>query len=113
MKEIEMLLKNLKELDSQSVDFCMAFYHKPHMHSMLITDILRSSVAQIFPQAKSIEDLHSRMDLVYHRLVDSHWDNQYQCHDVHFHKSFEEWLNCPFTCLQEVLDFLEKICKPN
>lgn len=113
MKELELLLKNLKDLDSQSPEFCIQFYNKHYMHSALITDILRSSVRQLFPNSKSIEDLYSRYDMVYNRMVDLHWDNQYQCHDVHFHKTFEEWLNCPFTCLQEILDFLEKICKPN
>lgn len=113
MKEIELLLKELKNLETQSAEFSLVFYNKPHMRCMLFSDILHSSVARLFPSAQSIDDLYRRYDLTYNRLVDRHWDNQYQCHDVHFHKTFEDWLSCPFTCLQEVIDFLEKICKPS
>lgn len=40
--------------------------------------------------------------------------NQHLCwksHEHHFHANFECYVNCPMTCLGEIVEFLEKVIK--
>lgn len=46
------------------------------------------------------------------KIGNKYINNQHLCwraHDHHFHKSFEEYVNCPITCLCEIGEFLNKL----
>jgi hypothetical protein len=54
-----------------------------------------------------VNEIFDRINDVYQRTQHNCW----RSHDHHFHKTLEEYVNCPITCLAEIQEFLEKMVK--
>ena len=79
----------------------------------LIVDILHSSIYNR-TQLQSMDDIHKNTEEILRSIDNKYQKNQHFCwrsHDYHFHKSFEEYVNCPVTCLCEISEYLNKLNK--
>jgi|SRR5208337_3267766 len=77
----------------------------------LITEILfHISLRQVFSE----EYAQKNTDKILQSISTKYTNNQNLCwlsHSHHFHSSFEEYVNCPVTCLYELVEFFEKLKK--
>jgi hypothetical protein len=108
VKELFSTIQELRRLD-EDYKIIMQFLERPDKHFDLINMVLREQITKYFDTQKSFNDLTNKYDAVLNMIHDNWWGNVYPVHDVHFHKSFESFCNCPFTCITEVTDCLEKI----
>jgi hypothetical protein len=80
---------------------------------LLITDALHRLQHQ-FMHSDDCSYVDSHVDELFNKLNDVYQRNQHHCwqsHHHHFHRTFEEYVNCPITCLAEVSEYLSKIIK--
>jgi hypothetical protein len=80
---------------------------------ILITDILYNLIRNL-SQLNDISDIQKNMDGILHNINNKYQNNQHLCwksHEHHFHQSFEDYVNCPTTCLYEVSEFFNKLNK--
>lgn len=79
----------------------------------LITEIAWHLVQQ-YTQLRDENDIQKNLDELLEQIHNKYIHNQHMCwksHEHHFHKSFEEYVNCPVTCLCEIGEFLDKVRK--
>lgn len=77
----------------------------------LIIDILHNLVYN-YSQLQNTDDIQKNTDEILYNINNKYQKNQHLCwysHEHHFHKTFEEYVNCPITCLFEISEFLEKL----
>jgi hypothetical protein len=108
MRELYHTIEALKALDG-NYDVIMRFLAKPEEHFALIDLTLKHHISKHIDPELPITVMTLRYDQAMNLLHDHWWGNTYPLHDVHFHKSFEDYVNCPFTCLTEVIDCMDKI----
>ena len=111
MKEIAMLAEALRLLDANP-EFTMAFFERPSNHYRVVMGMLMEQIS-LTARTRDLRDSEAQsiMNNTSSRLMSEFWPCAWPLHDVHFHKSFEEFCNCPFTCLTEIADCVEKISK--
>jgi hypothetical protein len=111
MREIARLAEALRLLDANP-EFTMAFYERPSNHYRVVMGMLIEQIS-LTARTRDMQDseAQSLMNKATSRLMSEFWDKTWPNHDVHFHKSFKEYCNCPFTCLTEICDCVEKISK--
>lgn len=111
MRELSLLAEALRLLD-ESPEFTMEFWARPHKHSAVVLGQLMHEVERTArAQNLTISSLQNRFDQAHSRLMSEFWPHTWAAHEVHFHKSFEEFCNCPFTCLTEIADCVESISR--
>jgi len=79
----------------------------------LICDILHTIIYNR-TQMQNIDDIHKNTDDILRNIDNKYQKNQHFCwssHEHHFHKTFEEYVNCPITCLCEISEYLDKLNK--
>lgn len=106
MKELTLIVNDLRHLDS-SYEVIMKFLNNPEHHFSVINTSIQQAIAQLHGD-KSYNELIEYYDRVINVLNDRWWDNAYPLHDSHFHRSFKDYCNCPFTSLTEITDCVEK-----
>jgi len=109
MIELTLLAQELRRSDEDAA-FVLYMYDHPELRSRFIKDALymrisHSPAAQLLTMA----ELQNVYDRALSQLMANFWEHTYPAHDCHFHKSFEEFCNCPFTCLTEIADCVEAI----
>lgn len=80
---------------------------------ILVREILAHLIRN-YTQLRDNNDLQKNLDDVLVNIDNKYQHNQHICwksHEHHFHKSFEEYVNCPVTCLCEIGEFLDKVRK--
>jgi uncharacterized protein Usg len=116
-------IKFLKEIFTNFDDdpkISNSFWLHPEHKYLRMMDVLFHSVTKFdnldinnpFLQ----EEVTTITNQIYYELNDFYTNNQQYCwrlHDVHFHPDFAGYVNCPFTCLAEITEFLDKILKEN
>lgn len=106
MKELILTISDLRHLD-QSVDVIMKFLAQPNQHFDVVNNSLHQAIAQLNSD-KSLHELYNQYNKLMTILNDKWWDHCYPLHESHFHKSFKDYCNCPFTCITEIADCIEK-----
>lgn len=122
-EQLKLLCEILTEIDSQPVRSMAyitnatkttAIHNKPpdDIRWLLLRDILHKSFMSF---ALSEEDQNQAPERAYKLLAfidQKYQQNQQLCwqsHSHHFHESFEKYVNCPVTCLWELVEFISKI----
>jgi hypothetical protein len=89
----------------------MHFWNNPSDKIKLFGDILMHSVVGQ-DHLQGFEAEQRAREII--KWIDQHYDAQaWPLHDVHFHTNFEQYINCPFTCLNEITSNIEKMIKEN
>ena len=57
--------------------------------------------------SKSVDDIFYKLNDIYQRTQHYCWDS----HVHHFHTSFRDYINCPVTCITEIVEYIDKITK--
>jgi len=86
------------------------FWNNPSQKIDLVKHLLLGSVMK-----EGLHDFEAEMKMKAIMLwFDLHYsDYAWPTHDVHFHTSFAQYVNCPYTCLNEISSNLEKLIKEN
>jgi hypothetical protein len=114
----------LDEIDSNPVKSLQFFTtamantnitNKPvdNCRTILITEILHNLIYNK-TQLQDPNDIHKNTDDILRNIDNKYQKNQHFCwrsHEHHFHKTFEEYVNCPITCLCEISEYLDKLNK--
>jgi len=126
-------LKPLKEL----MDVCSEnpLIHSTYMHEPQTKwNVIKTGIAQLvftldFKQnpttnESEIQDRQNKiLDFInshYQNLIQDQKDSDvfvkgnlipWRLHDTHFHVDLKEYIQCPFTCMPEISEMLEKIIK--
>lgn len=115
--ELDLIVQQLRIADDDPV-FSMGIYEHPKDRfpflQHITSKVIVSSVNMMLATNASLdaEQMYvSRHNQVMSLLNDNFWSNMYPAHDSHFHRSLEQYLNCPFTCLTEIVDCIEKIAR--
>jgi hypothetical protein len=80
---------------------------------LLIEECLHK-IQHMLEQSDDCSIVDSHVNEIFDKLNDVYQKTQYNCwrsHDHHFHKTIEEYVNCPVTCLAEVGEFLGLMLK--
>lgn len=112
MLELKLTIESLEALDNDA-NFIMIFLSQPEKHFHVVETTLKGTISKLFDTNKPMSELYQKYDSVVNLLNDKWWDHPYALHDHHFHKSFESFCNCPFTCLTEIIDVMNKVAKGN
>jgi len=107
MKELFLTIDALKALDS-NYEVIMNFLSRPDKHWELIDITLRHHINKLGSNATRAE-LITKYEQSLNLLYDQWWGNTYPLHDVHFHRNFVDYVNCPYSSLTEVIDCMNKI----
>ncbi len=111
MKELLRLADSLRKLD-EIPEVTMRFWALPSTHHNIIEDLLQDEIRRT-GRERNLE--YDRMTNLYDQanshLMANFWAFAWPNHDYHFHKSFAEYANCPYTCLTELADCVENIAK--
>jgi hypothetical protein len=110
MKELIDATEQMRVLDT-NVEFIMNFLKQPDKHFLIVEKFINDSIVKFFNPSQTFVQLTERRNQVMGLLNDKWWHNTYPVHDQHFHNSFESFCNCPFTCMTEIIDCLDKIAK--
>lgn len=111
MKELQLLAVELACFDDDP-DKTMFFYNHPEKRSELFDHFLTTQIYNVASMRGYTDKPHvlkERTRVAVAKLCDRFWSVAWPTHSVHFHKDFQAWLRCPFTCLTEVADVLRKI----
>lgn len=114
MRELLLLTASLRRYDADP-EFVMKFWAIQQTGAApafsLVSQELHSAVNQrmLDNGDARVSDIQNKYDQAFSRLCSEFWGHMYPQHDSHFHKSFEEFCNCPFTCLTEIADCVEHI----
>lgn len=111
MRELIMLAQTLRSMDDDPVS-SMHFWSAPTGRDRIVMGLLMDAAAlQARTQNKTMDALHATFEQAASRLMSEFWPHTWPSHDCHFHKSFAEFVTCPFTCLTELADCVEKIAQ--
>lgn len=111
MRELITLSQVLKNMDDDPVA-CMHFWESPTGRDRVVLNLLMDAASiHARHQNKTMDALHASFEQAASRLMSEFWAHTWPTHDCHFHKSFNEFVNCPFTCLTELADCVEKIAQ--
>lgn len=80
---------------------------------ILIVDIIRNLIHS-FTQLQNEDDVQKNLDQILYNINSKFQHNQQLCwpsHIHHFHSTFEDYVNCPVTCLFELSEFISKLNK--
>jgi len=110
MRELELCVHLLRDMDQG--EFTLLFFAHPEHHHETVSQVLMDSVLRTYMSAGlQQEQLQNRFDQAASRLTSEFFAHTWPTHDCHFHKSFKEYCNCPFTCLTELVDCIDKIAR--
>lgn len=112
MLELLNVVKTLEAMDTD-VDTIMKFLATPETHFTLFDNMLKHEISRLHDANKPISVMVDKYDQYMNMLHDKWWGNTYPVHDSHFHKNFKEFCNCPFTCITEVVDCVNKVIRGN
>lgn len=108
MRELIRLSEELRRLDVNPIS-SMQFWESVKRDTSVFAILHGITLEQTRAGYESAEQLYYRFDALISRLNQDFWTQTWPVHDCHFHKSFAEFVNCPFTCLTELADCVEKI----
>jgi hypothetical protein len=104
------LRDTLHSLD-QNVQATLDFFKRPEIKMQHVREILKTSAHY----KDCIEDEQScitKTNEILEFINSKNWHHHcWQLHDCHFHINFETFVACPFTCLSEIEEVLNKILK--
>lgn len=104
---LQQLQRNIREVDSDA-NATMMFWRFPENKAKLIIDMLHFAILYI--DKNQDQDFHDHKIREITKWLDNKWhDSAWPCHDVHFHTTFNEYICCPYTCLDEIASTLQKI----
>jgi len=84
----------------------------PDCRYQLIVDILYSMCFNIHQGDDGLA--RQNVDDIMLKLSEEYQSNQHHCwqaHSHHFHTTLSEYINCPVTCLYEIIEYLHKVRK--
>lgn len=108
MRELKLLTELLRHMDTDA-QASLDIYNHPKARAHIIHGLLQESVSKSSNGSTTMDALTNKYDQANSRLMGEFWGNMYPAHDCHFHKSFTEYISCPFTCLTEIADCVERI----
>jgi len=79
----------------------------------LIIDILHNLICN-YTQIEDSVDISKCINEILDNINSKYQQHQHFCwksHESHFHKAFDEYVNCPVTCIYELSEFLDKLAK--
>ncbi len=80
---------------------------------LLINNIVHNLVHEL-TQLHDMQDVQKNTEQILYNINNKYQQNQNLCwisHSHHFHSTFEEYVNCPVTCLYEISEFIHKLNK--
>ena len=106
---LKILRSGIDNADSDP-DACMLFWRNPSQKVKLVQDMLGLAISKIDNTQDHEACINKTRDIM--KWLDNHWqDTTWPCHEVHFHTSFNEYIACPYTCLNEIVTCIDKICE--
>ncbi len=108
MRELLALSTKLREMDINPVS-SMRFWNDTKRAGNVYAILLECMMHQTRASYESSEQLHTHFHQVLDMLDGNFWHHTWTAHETHFHKNFAEFCNCPFTCLTELADCVERI----
>lgn len=109
MKELRQLTETLRSLDENG-EFSLLFYGTPQNRFRTVQGLLNDIIAQTARAHNlTMDTAQHLLDTASTKLMSQFWEHTWTAHDVHFHKNFKEFCNCPFTCLTEIADCIERV----
>lgn len=107
-QNLEVLKQQIDEVDSEII-YAESWLFSTNRKNLFLPMLQRNILAINKPNGA--DEFHSKMKEILSFLDERFYANTWPLHDVHFHKNFEEYVYCPYTCLNEISECLEKILK--
>lgn len=114
-KELTKLLDVLQRMDDDPKT-CMMFYTELQNKNAKF-EIIQQTIMQIISDMHHYDPVEckTKSNAIIDRMNYRYFHNQHiycwQSHISHFHMSFQNWINCPHTCITEIKEFVEKLLK--
>ena len=103
---LEALIYAINQLDDDPKS-CILFFNHPDKKYPMVHDMLHLAIAHI----NHTDDVNFHHDLI--KRIEK-WldyrvhDHMWACHETHFHTTFNQFVCCPFTCLNEISTVIQK-----
>lgn len=104
---LEMIHHIIEDTDAVG-EKSLFFYNNPAARQKFITEILQFSVFKIQDTENPIE-IQQKASEILTWLDKNFQEYAWPAHEVHFHTNFMQHCGCPFTCLNEISNIIEKL----
>ena len=103
---LETLIQGILHLD-EDPKLSLHFYYNPDKKREMFYNLLHHAIEHV----DRTQDLGHHAALIQRitKWMDHRYDlYMWPCHEVHFHVTFDQYLACPFTCLDEIATCIQK-----
>lgn len=97
--------KNLEDNPQIDTNYML---HPIREHMEIFNNITQQSIVETI-NLTSLTDLQMEVSKIRDFLDQNYHTMCWPCHDVHFHNNFSHYIGCPSTCLNEIVECLDRI----